>query len=31
MIGFLIGEQVTTMRVLGVLLICAGVFVVSAS
>ncbi len=31
MIGFLIGEQVTMMRVLGVLLICAGVFVVSAN
>jgi multidrug transporter EmrE-like cation transporter len=29
--GFLIGEQVTVMRALGVLMICAGVFVVSAS
>lgn len=30
-VGFLIGEQVTLARTLGVLLICAGVFVVSAS
>ena len=30
-IGFMIGEEVTMMRILGVLLICAGVFVVSAS
>ncbi len=30
-VGFLIGEQVTLMRALGVLLICAGVFFVSAS
>lgn len=29
--GYLIGEQVTIMRALGVLLICAGVLVVSAS
>ena len=31
MVGFLIGEQVTWMRALGVFLICAGVFVVSAN
>jgi multidrug transporter EmrE-like cation transporter len=30
-VGFMIGEEVTLMRILGVLLICAGVFVVSAS
>ncbi|WP_295445811.1 hypothetical protein [uncultured Thiodictyon sp.] len=30
-VGFLIGEEVTMVRTLGVLLICAGVFVVSAS
>jgi multidrug transporter EmrE-like cation transporter len=30
-VGFLIGEQVTLARTLGVLLICAGVYVVSAS
>jgi uncharacterized membrane protein len=29
--GFLIGEQVTTVRALGVLLICVGVLMVSAS
>ena len=29
--GFLIGEEVTLMRTLGVVLICAGVLVVSAS
>jgi multidrug transporter EmrE-like cation transporter len=29
--GFLLGEQVTLMRMLGVMLICAGVLVVSAS
>ncbi|WP_296700973.1 hypothetical protein [Thiocapsa sp. UBA6158] len=31
LVGFLIGEQVTLLRTLGVLLICAGVFVISAS
>lgn len=31
LVGFLIGEQVTLFRVLGVLLICAGVLVISAS
>jgi multidrug transporter EmrE-like cation transporter len=31
LVGLLLGEQVTMMRVLGVLLICAGVFFVSAS
>jgi multidrug transporter EmrE-like cation transporter len=31
LVGFLIGEQVTLLRALGVLLICAGVFVISAS
>lgn len=30
-VGFLIGEQVTLMRTLGVLLICVGVLVVSTS
>ena len=30
-IGFLIGEQVTTPRVIGVLLICSGVFLVGRS
>jgi multidrug transporter EmrE-like cation transporter len=30
-VGFMIGEQVTMMRTLGVLLICAGVFVISAN
>lgn len=29
LVGFLAGEQVSTIRVLGVLLICCGVFVVS--
>ena len=31
MVGFAIGEEVTVMRAVGVLLICAGVFVVSAN
>ena len=31
LIGFLLGEQVTPLRALGVLLICAGVYAVSAS
>jgi multidrug transporter EmrE-like cation transporter len=31
LVGFSIGEQVTLLRTLGVLLICAGVFVISAS
>ena len=31
MIGFMIGEEVTVTRTVGVLLICAGVFVVSTS
>jgi len=31
MVGFMLGEQVTMMRVLGVLLICAGVFIVSGN
>ncbi len=31
LVGFLIGEQVTLLRALGVLLICAGVLVISAS
>ncbi|WP_295388024.1 hypothetical protein [uncultured Thiodictyon sp.] len=31
MVGFLIGEEVTLVRTLGVLLICAGVYVVSLS
>ncbi len=30
-VGFMIGEQVTLLRTLGVVLICAGVFAVSAS
>jgi multidrug transporter EmrE-like cation transporter len=31
MVGFLIGEPVTLLRALGVLLICAGVLVISAT
>lgn len=31
LVGFLIGEQVTPLRDLGEVLICAGVFVISAS
>ena len=31
LVGFAIGEEVTVMRAVGVLLICAGVFVVSAN
>lgn len=31
LVGFLIGEQVTLTRTLGVLLICVGVYVVSSS
>ena len=30
-IGFMLGEQVTLMRTLGVMMICAGVFIVSRS
>ncbi|WP_319586807.1 hypothetical protein [uncultured Desulfobulbus sp.] len=30
-VGFALGEQVTLMRTLGVLMICAGVFIVSRS
>jgi multidrug transporter EmrE-like cation transporter len=31
LVGFLIGEQVSAIRVLGTLLICAGVYLVSSS